>query len=126
MTTTSIASIRQPGRPRAVQEVRSQHVRLTLAGRPSGSAGLALALPRRTALLAGYTGATIVGGFGAVLGATLLAAVSGGPLVNAAIAIPGLEPPVAGLAGVAVWVLFSLVGGTRIVRDPESSTPSDT
>ena len=29
-----------------------------------------------------------------------------------------MDPAVAGLAGVAVWVLFALVGGTRILRDP--------
>jgi diguanylate cyclase (GGDEF)-like protein len=93
-------------------------VRLTLAGRPSGPAGLALGLPRRTALLAGYTAGTIVLGFGSVLAATAAAAASGGPLVNPAIAIPGVAPAVAGLAGVAVWVLFALAGGTRLIRDP--------
>ncbi len=93
-------------------------MRLTFAGRPSGTAGLALALPRRAALLAAYTGGTIVVGFGAVLAATAAAAASGGPLVNPAIAIPGVDPSVAGLAGVGVWVLFALAGGTRILRDP--------
>ena len=44
-------------------------VRLTLAGRPPDG-GLALGVPRRTALLAGYTAATIVLGLGAVLLAT--------------------------------------------------------
>ncbi len=93
-------------------------MRLTLAGRPSGPAGLALDVPRRTALLAAYTTGTIVIGFGAVAAATANAAVSGKPLVNPAIALPGLDPQVAGLAGVAVWVLFALAGGTRILRDP--------
>ena len=93
-------------------------MRVTLAGRPSGPAGLALDVPRRTALLAGYTAGTIVLGFGTVLAATAAAASSGGPLVNPAIAIPGVDPQVAGLAGVAVWTLFALLGGTRILRDP--------
>jgi len=93
-------------------------VRLTFAGRPAGPAELALAMPRRMALLAGYTGATIVVGFGVVVAATAAAIASGGPIVNAGIAIPGVNPSVAGLAGVAVWIVFALVGGTRILRDP--------
>jgi diguanylate cyclase (GGDEF)-like protein len=92
-------------------------VRLTLAGRPP-DAGLALGVPRRTALLAGYTAATIVLGLGAVLVATLAALSSAAPVFAGAIAIPGLDPAVAGLAGVAVWTLFGLAGGTRILRDP--------
>jgi diguanylate cyclase (GGDEF)-like protein len=57
-------------------------------------------------------------GFGAVVATTAARAASGEPLVKPAIAIPGLDPSVAGLAGVAVWILFALVGGTRILRDP--------
>jgi diguanylate cyclase (GGDEF)-like protein len=69
-------------------------------------------------MLAGYTGGTIVVGFGAALAATAIVSASGHPLVDAAIAIPGMDPAVAGFAGVAVWVVFALVGGSRIVRDP--------
>ena len=116
--TTSTASTGKPGRGRRGLEARSRNVRLTLAGRPSGSAELALAVPRRTALLAGYTGATIVLGFGALAAATIGLAVSGRPLVNPAIEIPGVDPAFAGLAGVVVWILFALAGGTRILRDP--------
>ena len=109
---------RGAGQDRRGQEVRSRNVRLTLAGRPSGPAELALAVPRRTALLAGYTAGTIVVGLAAVLLATAGVAASGQPLVSPAIAIPGMDPAVAGLAGVCVWMLFALVGGTRILRDP--------
>jgi diguanylate cyclase (GGDEF)-like protein len=93
-------------------------VRLTLAGRPSGPAGLAIGMPRRTVLLAAYTAATIAIGFGTLLAATALAAASGGPIVHPAIALPTVNPAVAGVAGVAAWIVFALAGGTRIVRDP--------
>jgi diguanylate cyclase (GGDEF)-like protein len=93
-------------------------VRLTLAGSPPGAGASPLAVPRRTALLGAYTATTIAAGFGALAVATILLAVSPDLALRASIAVPGLPPGAAGVAGVAAWVAFALAGGLRMLRDP--------
>jgi diguanylate cyclase (GGDEF)-like protein len=93
-------------------------MRLTLAGSSPDADASLLAVPRRTALLAVYTAATILAGLAALGAATALVAVSPDVAIRPAIAIPGVEPSVAGVTGVAVWILFALVGGMRMTRDP--------
>jgi len=93
-------------------------VRLTLAGRMPGADPWLLEVPRRTALLGAFTGATIVAGLGALGAATALLLLFPEVDLRTDIAIPGLDPAVAGAAGVAVWILFALAGGTRMLRDP--------
>jgi diguanylate cyclase (GGDEF)-like protein len=93
-------------------------VRLTLAGSgPDVDASLT-AVPRRTAFLAVYTAGTIAAGFGALAIATAVVAVSPEVALSPAIAVPGVAPAYAGLAGVAAWVVFALAGGLRVMRDP--------
>jgi diguanylate cyclase (GGDEF)-like protein len=93
-------------------------VRLTLVGHaPDANASL-LAVPRRTALLAALTAATIVAGFTALALSTAVVLVSPAIELRRSIAIPGLDPAIAGAAGIVVWILFALAGGLRILRDP--------
>ncbi len=93
-------------------------MRLTFAGpAPDADASL-IAVPCRTALLGIYTAATIAAGFGALAVATGILLASPDVALRPAISIPGLDPAVAGAAGIGVWILFALAGGTRIMRDP--------
>jgi diguanylate cyclase (GGDEF)-like protein len=85
---------------------------VTVAGREPDLDTPLAALPRRASLLNLYTAATIVAGIAALVVATLTIGL--GP----AIAIPGLPPEIASVAGVAAWVGYGLVGGTRMLRDP--------
>jgi len=87
-------------------------MRLTIAGGTPRLDASLLAVPRRTTLLTVYTAGTIVLGLWALAVATPLV-----PLWDR-IAIPGLDADVAGPAGLLVWTLFGLLGGTRILRDP--------
>jgi diguanylate cyclase (GGDEF)-like protein len=85
---------------------------LTLTGRsPDAEAGL-VQLPRRASLLTVYTTVTVVAGIAALLLATVTLG------LNPAIAIPGLPREIAGVAGLAAWIGFGLLGGTRMLRDP--------
>ena len=93
-------------------------MRLTLAGGSPGAGASLLAVPRRTALLGAYTATTIVAGFGALVIATALLLVSPDAGLRSDIAIGGLDPSVAGAAGVAIWIAYALAGGTRMLRDP--------
>jgi diguanylate cyclase (GGDEF)-like protein len=93
-------------------------VRLTLAGPSPGAAAALMAVPRRTALLAAYTGATIVAGTVALAVSTAILVLSPELDLRADIAIRGLDPAVAGAAGVVAWILFALAGGLRMLRDP--------
>ena len=93
-------------------------MRLTLAGGSPGADASLLAVPRRTALLGAYTATTIVAGFGALVVATALLLVSPDAGLRSDIAIGGLDGSVVGAAGVAVWILYALAGGTRMLRDP--------
>jgi diguanylate cyclase (GGDEF)-like protein len=93
-------------------------MRLTLAGGSAGPDASILAVPRRTALLGAYTATTIVAGFGALAVATALLLVSPDAGLRSDIAIGGLDGSVSGAAGVAVWILYALAGGTRMLRDP--------
>ena len=87
-------------------------MRLTIAGGTPRLDASLLAVPLRTTLLTVYTAGTIVLGLWALAVATPLV-----PLWDR-IAIPGLDADVAGPAGLLVWTLFGLLGGTRILRDP--------
>lgn len=92
-------------------------MRVTLAGSAPDANASILALPRRTALLAAFTAATIVAGAAVlVLGTAALVLVPGGGL-RAAIHVPGVADPWAGAAGLAAWTAFALLGGMRILRD---------
>ena len=93
-------------------------MRLTLAGGSPGADASLLAVPRRTALLGAYTATTIVAGFGALAVATAMLLVSPDAGLRSDIAIGGLDGSVSGAAGVAVWILYALAGGTRMLRDP--------
>lgn len=93
-------------------------MRLTLAGQAPDADASLLAVPRRTALLGLFTGATIVAGFTALAVATAGLLVSPDIDLRPSISIPGLDPAIAGAAGVAVWILFALAGGLRMLRDP--------
>lgn len=87
-------------------------MRVTLAGLGPGLDAAPLAVPRRTALLSAYTAGTIVIGMVSLLVATSQVGLWEG------IAIPGLDPAVAPLAGLVAWTAFALLGGTRMLRDP--------
>jgi diguanylate cyclase (GGDEF)-like protein len=93
-------------------------VRLTLAGRAPDADASLLAVPRRTALLGVFTAAVIAVGFGSLALATAVLLVSPTIDLRPPIAIPDLDPAVAGAAGIAVWILFALAGGLRMLRDP--------
>jgi len=93
-------------------------MRLTLAGGSPGADASLLAVPRRTALLGAYTATTIVAGFGTLVIATARLLVSPDAGLRSDIAIGGLDPSVAGAAGVAIWIVYALAGGTRMLRDP--------
>ena len=93
-------------------------MRLTLAGRSPDADASFLAVPRRTALLGMFTAATIAAGFTCLAVATAVVLLSPGIGLRPAIAIPGLDPAIAGAAGIGVWILFALAGGLRIMRDP--------
>jgi len=85
---------------------------LTLADRGSDLETAFLAIPRRATLLTAYTAGTIATGTLALLAATLVLGMGDG------IAIPGLPAEIATLGGLAAWIAFGLLGGTRILRDP--------
>lgn len=87
-------------------------MRLTLAGRAFSPGESLLTAARRGALLPAYTAATITAGALALTLATLLVPVSHD------IAVPGLDPAIAGTAGLALWILYGLMGAARIVREP--------
>lgn len=93
-------------------------MRLTLAGRSPDADASLLAVPRRTVLLAAFTAATIVAGLLALGASTAVLLLSPDISLRPAIAIPGLDPAIAGVAGVAVWIVFALAGGLRMLRDP--------
>lgn len=93
-------------------------MRLTVAGRTPGADGSLLTVPGRTAILGAYTAATICAGLAVLVATVALSLTSQAPVVRSAIDIPGLDPAVAGAAGIAVWILFALAGGTRTIRDP--------
>jgi diguanylate cyclase (GGDEF)-like protein len=83
-----------------------------LAGREPDLEAPVVSLPRRASLLTLYTAATIVVGIVALIIATLTLG------LDPAIAIPGLPPEIAGVAGLAAWIGFGLAGGARMLRDP--------
>ncbi len=85
---------------------------LTLTGRERDLDAALAAMPRRATLLRLYTAATIAIGVTALVVATIVWG------LDPAIAIPGLPPEVAAVAGLGAWVGFGLVGGTRMLRDP--------
>lgn len=87
-------------------------VRLTMPDRGTDLETTLLTVPRRTSLLAGYTSATVTVGLFALAAVTLLVPLRG------PISIAGLDPAVAGVAGVLAWTVFGLLGGTRVLRDP--------
>ena len=87
-------------------------MRMRVAGPGPDQDAPLIAVERRAAVLPIYTAATIVGGVGALLLVTLL-----GTLPEA-IHLPGVAAPWAGIAGVATWTLFGLVGSLKIVRGP--------
>jgi len=93
-------------------------VRLTLAGRPPDAEATLLAVPRRTALLAVFTAVTIVVGLGLLAVSTAVLLVSPAIGLRPEIRINGLDPAIAGVAGIAAWIAFALAGGLRILRDP--------
>jgi diguanylate cyclase (GGDEF)-like protein len=85
---------------------------VTVAGREPDLEAPVAAMPMRASLLSSYTALTIIAGFGGLIAATLALGLDPG------IAIPGLPPEIAGVAGLAAWIGFGLVGGTRMLRDP--------
>jgi diguanylate cyclase (GGDEF)-like protein len=85
---------------------------LTLAGREPETEAARIPLPRRASLLTAYTATTIIVGLVALVIATFTIGLTPG------IAIPGLPPDVAGIAGLGAWIGFGLFGGTRMLRDP--------
>jgi diguanylate cyclase (GGDEF)-like protein len=87
-------------------------MRVSLAGNGARLDASLLALPRRTALLTLYTVATIALGLGALAVATPLVPLWYG------IAVPGVDPAMSRAAGLGAWILFGLLGGTRMLRDP--------
>lgn len=87
-------------------------MRLSVAGLVTGSDTPLVAVERRAALLPAFTAATILGGLGALLLVTLTTPLPG------PIRVDGLPAPVDALAGVALWTVFSLAGGLRVVRGP--------
>ncbi|HYO42314.1 MAG TPA: GGDEF domain-containing protein [Candidatus Limnocylindrales bacterium] len=93
-------------------------MRLTLAGRAPEAEASLMAVPRRIVLLGMYTAATIAAGSFALAVSTAVLLVSPAVNLRPDISIPGLDPAVAGAAGVAVWILFALAGGLRMLRDP--------
>ena len=93
-------------------------MRLTLAGRPPDAEATLLAVPRRTALLAVFTAVTIVVGLGLLAVSTAVLLVSPAIGLRPEIRINGLDPAIAGVAGIAAWIAFALAGGLRILRDP--------
>ena len=93
-------------------------VRLSLAGRPPDTDASLLAVPRRTALLGAFTAGLIAAGVGLLALGTLLLLVVPGAGLRPAIAIPGVPAPWGGIAGLAAWTGFALLGGMRIVTDP--------
>ena len=87
-------------------------MRLRVAGvGPDPDAPL-IAVERRAALLPLYTAITIVTGIGALVLVTIFGT------LPAAIALPGVEAPWGGVAGIAAWSLFGLAGSLKIVRGP--------
>ncbi len=93
-------------------------MRLTVAGHGPGGDGAILALPQRTVVLGAYTATTIVAGFAVLIITAILALRPGTPVIRQSIEIPGLDPSIAGAAGVGVWIAFALAGSARILRDP--------
>jgi diguanylate cyclase (GGDEF)-like protein len=93
-------------------------VRLTLAGRSPDAEATLRAVPRRTALLAVFTAATIVVGLGLLAVSTAILLLSPVVGLRPEIRIDGLHPAIAGAAGIAAWIAFALAGGLRILRDP--------
>ena len=87
-------------------------MRVTLVGRGFSVDEPLLTAARRVALLPAYTAATIVVGAVSLALATLLVPVSHD------IAVPGLDPAIAGTAGLVLWVAYGLMGAARIVREP--------
>lgn len=93
-------------------------MRLTLAGRSPDAEASLLAVPRRTVLLAVFTAATIVVGLGLLAVSTAVLVLSPALTLRPDIRIEGLDPSIAGAAGIAAWIAFALAGGLRILRDP--------
>ncbi len=93
-------------------------MRLTLAGRSPDAEASLLAVPRRTVLLAAFTATTIAVGFGLLAVSTAILLASPAIDLRPSIRITDLDPAIAGAAGIAVWILFALAGGLRILRDP--------
>ncbi len=83
---------------------------------PSSSPGLAV--PRRTKLLAAYTAVVIVAAAAALAVGTLLLVTLPGAQLRSSLGIVGLAEPWSAVAGLAVWTVFALMGGLRILRDP--------
>jgi diguanylate cyclase (GGDEF)-like protein len=87
-------------------------MRLRVAGLgPEADAPL-IAVERRAALLPMYTAITIVTGIAALVLVTVFGT------LPAAIALPGVDGPWAGIAGVAAWTVFGLAGSLKVVRGP--------
>ena len=87
-------------------------MRLRVAGLGPDPDAPLIAVERRAALLPLYTAFTIVAGLGALVLVTLFGT------LPAAIALPGLEAPWDGIAGIAVWTVFGLAGSLKVVRGP--------
>ncbi|HKF85773.1 MAG TPA: GGDEF domain-containing protein [Candidatus Limnocylindrales bacterium] len=85
---------------------------MRVAGRGPDPDAPLLAIERRAALLPVYTAATVAAGLAALVVVTLLAT------LPAAIAVPGVGAPWAGVAGIALWTVFGLAGSIRVVRGP--------
>jgi diguanylate cyclase (GGDEF)-like protein len=87
-------------------------MRLTAVGRGLASDEPLVAVARRGVLLPGYTALTIGAGMLALLSVTLLVPLSPD------LAIPGVNPDVAGVGGLLLWIGYGLAGAARMVREP--------
>ncbi len=87
-------------------------MRVTLADPLGDLEAALLTAHRRTTLLAVYTTAAII------LGLAALAITTVAVPLSSRLAIPGPARDVAPVAGLAAWIVYGLVGGTRTVRDP--------